>query len=101
MVGFMRAALTSMPRVAQQIADMPLGAMAVQALETADGPVVVGLEIGRAAVDRAGVFIDPGAGDVVLAIAQRHLVEAAFAQCDEHAFSSGRGIQTGSPSSGR
>ena len=70
---------------AQQVADMPLGAMTVQALEAADGPVVVGLEIGRAAVHLARVLLHPGAGDVVLAIAQRRLVQATVPQRDQHA----------------
>jgi hypothetical protein len=48
---------------------MPLSAMTVQALEAADRPVIVRLEIGRAAVHLARVFLHPGAGDVVFAVA--------------------------------
>jgi uncharacterized protein YaaW (UPF0174 family) len=54
MVGFIRGGVDLDAQVAEQIAHMPLGTMAVQALETADGPVVVGLEVGRAAIDCAG-----------------------------------------------
>ena len=66
---------------------MPLGAVAVQALEAADRPVVVGLEIGRAAVDFARMLLHPGAGDVVLAVAQRRLVEATVPQRDQNSGS--------------
>ncbi len=70
---------------AQQVADMPIGAVTMQALEAADGPVVVGLEIGRAAVHFARVLLHPGAGDVVLALAQRRLVQATVPQCGQNA----------------
>ena len=86
---------------AQQIADMPCGAMAMQALETADRPVVVGLEVGGAAVRFAGVFLHPRAGDVVLAIAQRRFIKAEAWSSTSTVFSAGRGIQTASPSTGR
>jgi hypothetical protein len=53
----------------EQVADTSLGAVAVQTLEAADGPVVVGLEVGGSAINRAGVFIDPRTSQVVLAVA--------------------------------
>ena len=69
----------------KQVAHMPRGTVAMQALEAADRPAVIGLEVGGAAVCGARVFLYPGASDVVLAIAQRRLVKAAVAQRDEHA----------------
>ncbi len=59
---------------------MPLGAVTVQTFEAANGPAVVGLEIGCTAIHFARVFSYPRAGDVVLATAQRCLVQAAFSQ---------------------
>ena len=69
----------------KQVAHMPRGTVAMQALEAADRPAVIGLEVGGAAVCGARVFLYPGASDVVLAIAQRRLVKAAVAQGDKHA----------------
>ena len=62
---------------------MPIGTMAVSALEATDGPVVVGLEVGGAAVRFAGVLVHPRAGDVVLAFAQGGLVKAPLPQRDQ------------------
>ena len=35
---------------AQQVADMPASTMPMEAFEPADGPLIVGLEIGRTAI---------------------------------------------------
>ena len=75
----------------EQVANMAVGAMPMQALETTNRPVVIGLEVGRAAVDFTGVFLHPGAGDVMFAVAQWCLVQATISQGDQHAVFFGAG----------
>jgi hypothetical protein len=57
-----------------------IGAMAVQAFEAANRPEIVRLEIGRAVVYHASVFLYPGTRDTVLAIAEWSLVQTAVPQ---------------------
>lgn len=63
---------------------MPAGAVSVVTLKASDRPEVVGFEVGRAPIHLARVLSDPRAGNVVLPLAEWHLVKTTVPQCNDN-----------------
>ena len=80
--------------VGEQVMDVVAVAMRMMTTKTTLRKRFVRLEIGRAVVHAIGVLVHPGAGDVVLAGAQRRLVQTAVLSAAMTGFSSGFGSKT-------
>ena len=73
--------------VGEQVVDVVVVTMGMMATEATLGERFVRLEIDRAVVHAIGMLVHPGASDVVLAGAQRRLVQARFLEClDDRIF---------------